>query len=177
MLLQRILNHCKNCIHCGGTNLLYTVGCKFVVISINLQHNCNKMHTWDFVIFSCETVFFYAGKVFCLRGGVEQRGLKVSQFQRHYSPDHYIYIENGSKNNSGANLKIQNKVVSVYANPSSDERCLVALLDKYLSKLPPVAFEKDVFYMKPRTATPSDADSPWYDCWKRDTSYHAGKDV
>ena len=24
------------------------------------------------------TVFFYVGKVFCLRGGVEQRGLKIS---------------------------------------------------------------------------------------------------
>ena len=27
------------------------------------------------------TVFFYVGKIFCLRGGVEQRGLKISQFQ------------------------------------------------------------------------------------------------
>ena len=51
----------------------------------------------------------------------------------------------------------------MYANPSSGETCLVALLDKYLSKLPPVAFERDVFYMKPKTATPSDADSPWYE--------------
>ena len=51
----------------------------------------------------------------------------------------------------------------MYANPSSGERCLVALLDKYLSKLPPVAFEKDVLYMKPRTATPSDVESPWYE--------------
>ena len=42
-----------------------------------------------------QTVFFYTGKLFCLRGGVEQRGLKVSQFQQHYSPDHYLYIENG----------------------------------------------------------------------------------
>ena len=110
-----------------------------------------------------QAVFFYAGKVFCLRGGVEQRGLKVSQFQRRYSPDHYVYIDNRSKNNSGANLKIQNKVVPVYANPSSGERCLVTLLDKYFSKLPPVAFEKDVLYMKPKTASPSEADSPWYE--------------
>ena len=94
---------------------------------------------------------------------MEQRGLKVSQFQRRYNPDHYVYVENGSKNNSGANLKIQNKVVPVYANADSGSRCVVALLDKYLSKLPPVAFEKDIFYMKPKTATPSDADSPWYE--------------
>ena len=125
-----------------------------------------------------QAVFFYVGKVFCLRGGVEKRGLKVSRFQQRYSPDHYVYIENGSKNNSGANLKIQNKVVPVYANAGSGERCVVALLDKYLSKLPPVAFQKDIFYMKPKTATPSDADSPWYEgvavgketlrtCWQR----------
>ena len=41
--------------------------------------------------------FFYVGKVFSLRGGVEQRSLKVSQFQRRYSPDHYVYVENGSQ--------------------------------------------------------------------------------
>ena len=110
-----------------------------------------------------QAVFFYVGKVFCLRGGVEQRGLKVSQFQRRYSPDHYVYVENGSKNNSGANLKVQNKVVPVYANVESGARCVVALLDKYLSKLPPVAFEKDIFYMKPKASTPVDADSPWYE--------------
>ena len=51
------------------------------------------------------SVFFYVGKVFCLRGGMEQRGLKISQFQQRYSPDHYIYVENGTKNNSGANLR------------------------------------------------------------------------
>ena len=27
-----------------------------------------------------QTVFFYVGKVYCLRGGVGQRGLKVSSF-------------------------------------------------------------------------------------------------
>ena len=109
------------------------------------------------------TVFFYVGKVFCLRGGVEQRGLKVSQFQRRYSPDHYVYVENGSKNNSCANLKVQNKVVPVYSNPECESRCVVSLLDKYILKLPPLAFEKDVFYMRPKSTTPSIPDSPWYE--------------
>lgn len=94
---------------------------------------------------------------------MEQWGLKVSQFQRCYNPDHYVYIEISSKNNSGANLKIQNKVVLVYSNADSGDRCVVAVLDKYLSKLPPVAFKKDIFYMKPKMATPSDADSLWYE--------------
>ena len=110
-----------------------------------------------------QAVFFYVGKVFCLRGGVEQRGLKISQFQRRYGPDHYVYVENGSKNNSGANLKVQNKVVPVYVNPDNPSRCVVALLDKYLSKLPPTAYEKDIFYMRPKPLTPVDADSPWYE--------------
>ena len=47
------------------------------------------------------TVFFCVGKVFCLRG-VEQRSLKISQFQRHCSPDHYVYIENGVKKQFGS---------------------------------------------------------------------------
>ena len=94
---------------------------------------------------------------------MEQRSLKVSQFQRRYSPDHYVYVENGSKNNSGANLRVENKIVPVYSNPESRSRCVVSLLDKYISKLPPVAFKKDIFYMRPKLATPSDPDSPWYE--------------
>ena len=109
------------------------------------------------------TVFFYVGKVFCLRGGVEQRGLKISQFQRRYSPDHYVYVENGSKNNSGAKLRVENKIVPVYSNPECESRCVVSLLDKYFSKLPPLAFEKDIFYMRPKSATPSDPNTPWYE--------------
>ena len=78
------------------------------------------------------SVSFYVGKVFCLRGGVEQRSSKVSQFQRRYIPNHYVYIENGSKNNSGANLRVENKIVPVYSNPESRSRCVVSLLDKYI---------------------------------------------
>ena len=74
-----------------------------------------------------------------------------------------MYVENGSKNNSGVSLKINNKVVPVYANTLNGQRCLVALLDKYISKLPPAVFEKDIFYMRPKPATPCDATSPWYE--------------
>ena len=101
------------------------------------------------------------GILFC--GGVEQWGLKISQFQRRYGPDLYVYVENGSKNNSGANLKVKNKVVPVYVNPDNPSRCVVALLDKYLSKLPPTAYEKDIFYMRPKPLTLVDADSTWYE--------------
>ena len=87
------------------------------------------------------TVFFYVGKVCYLRGGQEQHALKPSQFQRKHDPDRYLYIENGSKNNSGAQLQVTHKVVPVYANPTAGEHCLVYL---YLSKLPKMAFEKAI---------------------------------
>ena len=108
------------------------------------------------------TIFFYVGKVFCLRGGVEQRALKPSQFQRRHGPDHYVYIENGSKNNPGTTVRVENKVVPVYRNQNSG-RCVVSLLDKYLSKLPPAAFKKDIFYLRPKPLTPVDKAAPWYE--------------
>ena len=80
-------------------------------------------------------VFFYVGKAFCLRGGQEQRDFKISQFVRSTDPDCYTYVENGSKNQSGVNTKETNKVVPVYVSPSTRPRCLVYLLDLYLSKL------------------------------------------
>ena len=87
-------------------------------------------------------VFFYIGKVFCLRGGEEQRQLKPSQLTRKKEPDHYVYVETGSKNRSGGlkELNVENKVVPVYASPAAGERCLVYLLDLYLQKLPPIKY-------------------------------------
>ena len=105
---------------------------------------------------------FYVGKVFCLRGGVEQRALKPSQFQRRHGPDHYVYIENGSKNNPGTTVRVENKVVPVYRKQNSG-KCVVSLLEKYLSKLPPAAFKKDIFYLRPKPLTPVDKAAPWYE--------------
>ena len=107
------------------------------------------------------TVFFYVGKVCCIRGGEEQRNLKPSQFKRYTNPHHYMYIENGSKNNSGTSLRVINKNVPIYACEKSGERCLVYLLDLYLSKLPPSALEKDIFYIRPKATRP-EGNSPWY---------------
>lgn len=126
-----------------------------------------------------QTVFFYVGKVFCLRGSVEQEGLRVSQLQCKYNPNHYVYIEDGSNDNSGANVRVEKKVVPVYANPGSGQRCLVFLLDKNISKLPPVAFERDLFYMTPKPVIPSDATSSSYVQFQlgRITAYYATKNV
>ena len=89
-------------------------------------------------------VFYLVGKVFCLRGGEEQRSLKISQFKCQSENDSYLYVENGSKNCSGTSTRVANKVVPVYACPNSHPRCLVYLLDIYLEKLPAWAKEKDI---------------------------------
>ena len=97
-------------------------------------------------------VFFYVGKVCCLRGGEEQRNLKLSQFTRCSDPEeHYVYTEHGSKNRNGGfyQLGVENKRVPIYRNKDVGERCLVSLLDLYIAKLPDEAKEADVFYCRP----------------------------
>jgi integrase len=48
--------------------------------------------------------------------------------------------------------------------PESERpRCLVYLLDQYLKVLPNFAFEKDIFYCRPKKQCPSTLTTPWYD--------------
>ena len=110
-------------------------------------------------------VFYYVGKVFCLRGGDEQKNLKPSQFVRSQQPDRYVYTEHGSKNRSGGlgQLNVENKQVTGYATPDNQPRCIVFLLDKYFLKLPKYAFEKDVFYLRPKQRGSDSPATPWYD--------------
>ena len=108
-------------------------------------------------------VFYYIGKRFCIRGGDEQRKLGPSQFLRTENPDCYTYVEHGSKNRNGgvAQLRQENKCVPCYSIPEKAPRCLVFLLDLYLSKLPKYAFEHDILYCRPKPKMP--LDGPWYD--------------
>ena len=96
---------------------------------------------WETGALGCNTpkslqrsVFFCVGKNFCLRRGEEQHQLKPSQFIRKKDPDHFVYVEAGSKNWSGGlrEINTDNKVVPCNASPSAGERCLVYLLDMYL---------------------------------------------
>lgn len=75
------------------------------------------------------------------------------------------YSERGSKNNNGTSksFRYENKEVPCPAIPDEQPRCLVFLMDIYLSKLPPYAFEHDVLYLRPKRTVPSDPTSPWYD--------------
>ena len=110
-------------------------------------------------------VFFYNGKNFCLRGGAEHRCLKLSQFTCCSEPDHhYIYTENSSKNRQGgfAQLRVENKVVPIFANSSAGDRCHVHILDTYISKLPEEVKGRDFFYARPLPAVPVDPKKPWF---------------
>ena len=110
------------------------------------------------------SVFYYNDKCFCLRGGQEQRELSVSQFERGHNPECYIYSENASKNRMGGllQMRLEHKSVTVVANPDVGSRCHVHLLDKYISKLPPEAIEKNLFYCRPLSCTPKEPSQPWY---------------
>ena len=108
-------------------------------------------------------VFYFVGKHFCIRGGDEQRKLSPSQFLRTTDPDSYTYVEFGSKNRSGgfAQLNVDNKCVFCIAIPEARPKCLVYLLDTYMSKLPEFAFKKGVFYCRPKKKYLNEG--TWYD--------------
>ena len=109
-------------------------------------------------------VFFLNGKNFCLRGRDEHRNLRISQMRRYYNPHKYVYTENASKNRQGGlkQLRVENKSVPILATPEADNRCHVHILDLYLSKLPPIAKDKDLFYWRPFDTVPKDPAAPWY---------------
>ena len=52
------------------------------------------------------SVFYFNGKCFCLRGGQEHRDLGITQLQRFYKPDRYMYSEKASKNRPGGITKL-----------------------------------------------------------------------
>ena len=102
------------------------------------------------------------GKVCCLRGGLEQRESKLSQFVRFDNPERYVYYEHGSKNRNWGfyQSSVENKSVDMHKNPDDPKHCLVALLDLYFTKLPKAAKDKDLFYC--RLLTKYTTDGTWY---------------
>ena len=69
-----------------------------------------------------------------------------------------MYHENTSKNRNGSFKQ------PIYSCPQAGDRCPVSLLDKYISKLPEEAKEKDLFYVRPLESTAESADTHeiWY---------------
>lgn len=99
------------------------------------------------------TIFFYVGLNFVLRGVQEQQDLVPSQFNRvpqdrsvYNTTVYYEYTELASKNNQHRfkDINAQNKVTRAYALPGN-QKCIVKMLDKYLSLLPTNA---PYFYMR-----------------------------
>ena len=106
----------------------------------------------------------------CLRGGQEQRNLKLSQVRRETSIldgkelSLYVYCEFESKNRQGglSSFNLQNKVVRQYENTTESGVCHVKILDKYLEILPPDAVDQDAFYLTPLPKVPADPTKPWF---------------
>lgn len=146
-------------------------------IGTNVQHTATftqeeEEKLWDAKVIDTSNskalqraVFFYIGKVFCIRGGEKQRKLGPSNFIRTSEPESYTYVEHGSKNKADglAKLRHENKRVPCIALPDMTPRCLVHLLDLYLNKLPQWAFDNDVLYCRPKQHTPVSDKIPWYD--------------
>ena len=102
-----------------------------------------------------DTLFYYVGLCFALRGGEEHRSLRhaPSQITLHESttgPSYLIYEENVSKTNQGG-LKHRDRIpkkVIHYENTESPQSCLIQLYKKYNSKCPSDR-PPDAFYLKP----------------------------
>ena len=102
------------------------------------------------------------GLNFVLRGIQEQYDLVPRQFTRvpedrrvYNSLVYYEYVEFVSKTNQHRfkDINMKNKNVRAYALPGN-ERCIVRLLDRYLSILPP---DCAYFYMRPLDKFPSES--------------------
>ena len=114
------------------------------------------------------------GKI-VLPGGNEHRCLKISQIVHKIPPEGKVChtcIENCSMNQAGGfnQLSVPNTAVHQYQHFQAGERCHVNFLDKYLSKLPINARDKDIFHLRPAASAPirpaasapTDDISPWY---------------
>ena len=59
-------------------------------------------------------------------------------------------------------MRIENKVVPIYANSEAGNRCHIRQLDTYFSKIPDQARELDIFYLRPLGNIPDDPSRPWF---------------
>ena len=57
-------------------------------------------------------------------------------------------------------MRIEHKVVPIYEVPEAGTRCHVYILDLYISKLPSLAFERDLQMISGAEAKPSP--EPWF---------------
>ena len=103
-------------------------------------------------------VYFLNGKNFGLVGGRKLRQLKISQLKRVIDPPRYVYTEAAVDTPTGEAESLNKvwhkknrptQVVFIDADVEKGNRCHVHVLDLYLQKLPPEAFQNDIFYLQP----------------------------
>jgi len=100
------------------------------------------------------TLFYYNGLHFAVRGGDEHRNLKMEQFHIESNPGglrKLVYKENVTKTFSGGlkHRRIEANVKEHHENITCPEKCHVRIYEKYLSMRPPNSDHS--FYLKPLT--------------------------
>ena len=98
------------------------------------------------------TLFYYNGLHFAVRGGDEHRYLKIEQFHIENNSGEQrklLYKENVTKTFSGElkHRKIEPNVKEHYENIECPEKCHLRIYEKYLSMRPPDS--NPSFYLKP----------------------------
>ena len=96
-----------------------------------------------------QTLYVLNAKSFGLHSIKHQRKLKLSFLKRMTDPLRYVYIEQPLQSLSSMSRAKTNKTVRALTDAQEGNLCHVRILDFYLKKIPPEAFEKDVFYLKP----------------------------
>ena len=117
---------------------------------------------WDLGVLSTHTpkgllraVYYLNAKNFRIFGANAHRTLKLSQIKRQLSPQRYVYTPSATDlgtEQSGVMLMMKKKnkdTIVVNSSVEKGNRCHVRVLDVYLQKIPPEAFERDVFYLQP----------------------------
>ena len=93
------------------------------------------------------------GKNFCLRGGAEQRGLKMSQFHKDIvhingrDVSSYVYYEFGSKNCQGGVNSLNSDNKSVRQHENTDMPFVMSRSWINICKIPNEARSADNFYL------------------------------
>ena len=108
-------------------------------------------------------VYFLNSKNLGLNSSCRHRHLKLSHLKRLSQPDRYVY---NFPSIAGAGLSVlrhkRKMSMCIVAAPEKGNSCHVHVLDIYMKKLPPGAFEMDVFYLRPANDRLLVDTSPWF---------------
>ena len=110
------------------------------------------------------TLFFYTGKFFALRGGHEHRQLEWGrhiQLHKCEQGEYLMYTNNFSKNYQGGlnQAQVKPKEVKVFSNNLNPERCFIRIYKKYAS-LRPQNGKANAYYLRPKS---NENNGKWFD--------------